>query len=271
MQGRLSAPVCGRIQAFPWADWQDEFRIAHLQGFQMMEWTLDQERLYQNPLMTSEGQDKIKALCARYAVAIPSLTADCFMQAPFWKARKEERQVLNRDFLAVVKACGLVGISLVVVPLVDNGRLENDVQESALLDFLHGHTALFCDLGLKIIFESDFGAQELLRLITQLPPATFGINYDIGNSAGMGFDPADEIRSYGHRILNVHIKDRVRGGTTVPLGEGDADFESVFAALRVARYYGSYILQTARAVDEDHVGTLVRYRNKMAVMLSDGA
>jgi hexulose-6-phosphate isomerase len=76
--------------------------------------------------------------------------------------------------------------------------------------------------------------------------------------------PADEIAAYGQRIVNVHIKDRVLGGTTVPLGTGSADFESVFAALAKAGYRGNYILQTARAQDGDHAGALCRYRDMAA-------
>ena len=72
--------------------------------------------------------------------------------------------------------------------------------------------------------------------------------------AAAGFDPAEEIEAYGHRILSVHVKDRVLGGSTVPLGSGNADFEAVFAALGRVRYVGNYILQTARATDGDHAG-----------------
>ena len=31
---------------------------------------------------------------------------------------------------------------------------------------------------------------------------------------------------YGKRILNIHIKDRPYKGNTVPLGEGDVDFDN---------------------------------------------
>ncbi len=56
MQGRLSPLVDGRIQAFPWTAWKDEFPIAAQNGLRLMEWTLDQDRLYENPLLTEQGQ-----------------------------------------------------------------------------------------------------------------------------------------------------------------------------------------------------------------------
>lgn len=261
IQGRLSPPVGDRIQAFPWLSWHEEFALAEHNGFRFMEWTLDQERLYENPLLTRHGQAQIRTLCQRHALAVPSLTGDCFMQAPFWKAHGAERETLQRDFVAIAEACAVVGISIMVVPLVDNGRLDSPAERDALLEFLGRQRGFLRERGLKVIFESDLGPAELADFIESFDPTTFGINYDTGNSAALGFDPAEEIAAYGARVVNVHIKDRVLGGTTVPLGSGDANFDRVFAALSQAHYDGNYVLQTARASDGDHVGALVRYRD----------
>lgn len=261
MQGRFSPMVDGRIQAFPWTSWRQEFPLAEANGFRMMEWTLDQERLYENPLMTPGGRAEILELCRRHCVGIPSLTGDCFMHAPFWKTQGEEFTALIRDFQSVAEACARAGISMILLPLVDNGSLEIRVQEDLLVSFMQSQAGILAEGRLKVMFESDFGPAELARFIGRLDPALFGINYDVGNSAALGFDPAEEIASYGRRILNVHIKDRVRGGTTVPLGSGDADFDTVFAELHRVGYRGNYVLQTARASDGDHARALCRYRD----------
>ncbi len=117
---------------------------------------------------------------------------------------------------------------------------------------------------LQVAFESDFDDKELARFIERLNPSLFGINYDIGNSAALGFDPVEEINSYGKRIVNVHVKDRELGGTTVPLGTGNAHFEKVFASLYEVGYTGNYILQTARAPDDYHLGILCEFRKMTA-------
>ena len=261
MQGRLSPMIDGRIQAFPWANWKDEFPFAEQIDIHLMEWTLDQDRLYENPLLTEAGQAEIRELCQRHGLSIPSLTGDCFMQAPLWKVQADERAALERDFREVAKGCAAVGISMIVVPLVDNGRLENTEQEDTLVAFLETQTKFLASHALKVVFESDFAPVELARFISRLDPALFGINYDIGNSAALGFEPAEEIAAYGARIINMHVKDRVLGGTTVTLGTGNADFEAVFAALAKFSYSGNYILQTARATDDDHAGALSCYRD----------
>jgi hexulose-6-phosphate isomerase len=261
MQGRLSPQVDGKIQAFPWSSWAEEFPQAQRAGLRLMEWTLDQERLYENPLLTPAGQAQIRALCAEHRVGIPSLTGDCFMQAPFWKAQGEARARLERDFAAIAAGCAAVGIAFIVVPLVDNGRIETDMQRDALFEGLGRVREVLREYRLRVVFESDYEPQRLAAFIAALDPGVFGVNYDMGNSAALGYDAAAEIAAYGERILNVHVKDRVLGGTTVPLGTGNADFDRVFASLGRLGYAGNYILQTARAGAGDHAEALNRYRD----------
>lgn len=264
MQGRLSPIVGDRMQAFPWTNWRDEYPLAQLCGLGLMEWTLDQERLYENPLMTAEGRAEIAGLGEKFGVTVPSLTGDCFMQAPFWKADGEQRLALVRDLVAVAGTCALAGIGLIVVPLVDGGRLESREQEDLVVETFASLGRDFAPAGLRVAFESDYPPADLQRFIARFPTAGFGVNYDIGNSAALGFDPVEELSAYGRRVVNVHVKDRLRGGTTVPLGTGSADFETVFRELARAGFAGLCVLQTARASRNDHAGVLCRYRDMTA-------
>lgn len=271
MQGRLCARVDGKIQAFPWQDWTLEFPAAAAIDLHLIEWTLDQERLYENPLMTADGQKQINDLCRKHDLSIPSLTGDCFMQAPFWKVQGELRAALQKDFLAIGEACAATGIRMMVVPLVDNGRLESQEQEDVLVEFLLSQQDFLKQRGLQVIFESDFSPVELARFIARLPAPLFGINYDIGNSSALGLDPVAEFAAYADRIVNVHVKDRVLGGTTVPLKTGNADFKTVFRLLAKQGYSGNYIMQTARADDDDHAGALIRYMQMINTWVRESA
>ena len=85
MQGRLSDQIDQKIQSFPWPTWQDEFQAASDLDISLIEWTLDQDRLRENPILTKKGQDEINALTLATNVTVPSLTGDCFMQAPFFQ------------------------------------------------------------------------------------------------------------------------------------------------------------------------------------------
>lgn len=261
MQGRLSPLVDGKIQAFPRVHWRDEFPQARELGIGLMEWTLDHEGLRDNPLLTREGRDEIRRLCAASGLRIASVTGDCFMHAPFYKAEGASRRELLADFEAIIAACADLEIDCLVMPLVDNSALENERHEQMLRGELEQRHALLQHARLRLAFESDFAPPRLRDFIASFPAEQFGINYDIGNSAALGYDPGEEIGACGTRILNVHVKDRVRGGTTVPLGTGNADLPRVFRLLREAGYRRNYILQTARAADGDHAGVLRRYRD----------
>ena len=111
--------------------------------------------------------------------------------------------------------------------------------------------------------------KRLGRFIERFDPTCFGITYDTGNSAALGYRPSEEIAVYGHRITNVHIKDRLRNGPTVALGRGDADIAGAVAALKSVNYGGYYMLQTARASDGDHVGAACAFRDYLAAIVKE--
>jgi L-ribulose-5-phosphate 3-epimerase len=261
MQGRLSDPIDNKIQAFPWPFWQKEFSAARELGFSLMEWTLDQENLYKNPLMTEQGQVEILSLCNKFHISIPSITCDCFMQNPFWKSKNKNTILsLQKDFYSILIGCNMIGIQNIVIPLVDNGSLDNQEQEHSLVNFLNSNIYFFKKLNLKILFESDFTPDKLHHFIDQFNAEFFGINYDTGNSASFGFDPSEEFKAFGTRILNVHIKDRPIDGTTVALGDGDVDFNLIIKLLNQYSYKHNIILQTARASNNNHKETLLLYK-----------
>ena len=89
--------------------------------------------------------------------------------------------------------------------------------------------------------------QKLKFFIEKFDKRYFGINYDVGNSAGLDYEIDDEFRFYGKYIYNLHIKDRVKFGKTVRLGNGNADFIKLFKNLEKIKYTKNLILQTARS------------------------
>ncbi len=161
----------------------------------------------------------------------------------------------------VLEAARALGVAIVVIPLVDDGRIGSREEEEILVGFLSEQASGLLGPDLMIVFESDLPPDPLAAFIERFDVDTFGLNYDIGNSASLGFDPEQEFFAYGDRVANVHVKDRSLGGTTVPLGDGDADFDMVFGSLAAVGYSGNYILQTARDVAGDHRSAIARYRD----------
>ena len=263
MQGRLSPIIDGKIQCFPWDYWKNEFEIAKRIKINLMEWTLDQEELYKNPLMTKEGRIIIKDLIKDNEVCVQSLTGDCFMQKPFWKEKGVEKNNLVNDFFSIVKACSELNIKIIVIPLVDNGSINNVNEEKELLAFFKNNEKFLKKNDIKIAFESDYRPKKLKNFINELDKETYGINYDTGNSACYGYDISEEFNLYGKRIFNIHIKDRPYKGNTVPLGEGDVDFNNFFHFLIKYNYKGNLILQTARSKNNQHVELISNYKSRI--------
>ena len=150
------------------------------------------------------------------------------MQKPFWKVNGQKRNKLQNDFLNIINQSGKVGIKFIILPLVDNGKIENQKQEMTLISFLKKINPVLRTNKIKILFEANFKPKKYLKFIKKFNRKFFGINYDTGNSASYGFNPNEEISLYGKYIDNVHIKDRIYNGNTVPLGEGNTDFLTIF-------------------------------------------
>ena len=94
--------------------------------------------------------------------------------------------------------------------------------------------------------------QAFLSLLDRLPFDCITVNYDIGNSASLGFCVETELNAYGHRVTDIHIKDRVLRGGPVPLGTGSANFQQAFSMLKKIQYTGPLIMQAYR--DDEGLG-----------------
>ena len=257
IQGRLSPITNNRIQQFPWDTWQNEFSIASKNDINLIEWTIDTFKFYLNPLINLNQWEEINTVASKNNILIPSVTCDYFMENPPWKS---DIDLIKKGIIAIFQGMKNISAKILVVPLVDN---------SSLLDSSNADTVknLFTDLipemiqnNIQIAFECDLNPEKLLHFISEFDKNYFGINYDIGNSASLGFDPNNEFESYGSRITNVHVKDRKLNGPTIPLGEGDADFPRIFRLLHGENYQGNLILQTARSKEGRDAEVLVKYK-----------
>ena len=259
MQGRLSDMVDGRIQSFPFSTWKEEFVIAHANNFNTIEWTIDSIDIENNPILDPLMHTEINRLKEKYSIDIPSITCDFFMEKPFFKVNNSKRANREIFLLDFFKKCSELNIIYIVIPLVDNGSIENKIHEKIVLDFFLKNIDIIKKYNLQIIFESNFAPKKLKNFISKLPKKNFGINYDTGNSASLGYNHEEEFDEYFQYIKNVHIKDRIFGGTTVPLGEGDANLSDILIDLVKRNYNRNLILQTARHKNK-HLEVLCNYR-----------
>jgi hexulose-6-phosphate isomerase len=133
---------------------------------------------------------------------------------------------------------------------VDNSKIETEEEVALLTECLKECLTVAEAYDIKLVLETSLNPGNFKALLQRINHPLIGANYDAGNSASLGYDPEEEILKLGKWIDNVHIKDRVLGGGTVPLGEGAVDFELVFQTLGRIAYRGSFILQAARGDNE---------------------
>jgi hexulose-6-phosphate isomerase len=249
MQGRLSPRIDGKIQAYPASTWQKEFEIAQEIGYAAIEWIVEKP-VETNALMTDSGQTEIKKVISSTGVRIDYVCADIFMQQPLVRMT-EEIKSQNKDYLLeILKNAKEVGALGVEIPFVDNSSIKNENEKHEFIDAMQDAFKLAKDLDIKISLETDLSPIDFKELLEQIGFDFVQANYDIGNSASLGFDPKEELEAYGQRILNVHVKDRILGGTTVPLGTGNADINLVIQKLQEFGYSGGLTMQAARGEND---------------------
>jgi hexulose-6-phosphate isomerase len=253
MEGRLVPPEDGRFQCFPREQWESEFAHAAEVPFDYIEWVYDLYGYDVNPLGRPAGVERLKQLCESTGVSIRSVCADYFMDKPLVRCGKRELDERLQELARILHNGRAVGVNRVVIPFVDASAIRSDEDFVAVQDALNAAMPWAEENGIELHLETSLGPAEFAKLLDRVPHPKLRVNYDSGNSASLGYAPADEFDAYGDRIGSVHIKDRVLNGGTVPLGSGDTDFPALFAALEKISYRGDFTLQVARGTPGDEI------------------
>ena len=249
MQGRLSAPRGGRLQSFPAETWREEFARARDCGLDGIEWIFE-EPWRENPLAEAQGIARMRELVEDTGTRILCACADYFMEHPL--VRVSGPALAERvDMLRfVIGQCALAGIPILDIPCVDASAIQDEAEAEQVSRVVSEVADLAQRTGIVLGLETNLAPRAFASLLQRIDHPVVGATYDIGNSASLGYDPREEIEAIGRRVVNVHVKDRVRDGGTVALGEGNADLPATFGGLRDRGYAGPFILQVARVGEE---------------------
>jgi len=253
MEGRLFPPEAGRFQSFPREHWADEFELAAKAGLDCIEWIYDLYGADVNPLATDAGIERMKLLSKQHGVQVLSVCADYFMDKPLVRASKSEMAERMATLEWLLGRCQLLGMNRMVVPFVDASRIDTDAEFEQVCATLTRLLPAAEKTGIELHLETSLPPKRFAELLARLPHKMLKANYDSGNSSSLGYKPREEFAAYGTRIGSVHIKDRLFGAGTVPLGTGDADFVALADGLKSVRYAGDFILQVARETPGNEV------------------
>lgn len=150
----------------------------------------------------------------------------------------------------------------------DASRL-GDPAWRAMIDSIRRVAETAGGVGVRVVFHPHAGscvefADEIDRLLAELPADEAGICLDTGHALYAGSDPVTFIQDYGRRIEHLHIKDvdpsrhagamearadfwsTMTAGVFCPAGHGALDVEALARALRAAGYGGYATLEQDR-------------------------
>lgn len=246
LQGRLT-PSRGRgIQFFPGepGEWEREFELASEIGISHIQWVCDTT---QNPVFDKEFRKKVKAVISKTGIPVKNMDVQLLVKLDIAQCPDE---LVTR----LCEAVADIEAGTIEIPLLEGSSLLDRTMRPQRLTAFEQFLKAGQKYGVGVAIETDPPPDDLSDILKSYPSLT--VVYDSGNSAGMGYDVEAELNTYGERISNVHIKDRLRGGSTVPLGTGFANFARLFKLLRTMEYTGPITLQAARGEDGQEVKTV---------------
>lgn len=242
MQGRLSPRAAGRLQAFPWSSWRDEFSLAADLGFDGIEWIYEADRAADNPLVQPEGRRAIRHAVDETGVRVLSVCGNYFMAH-----RLSDPGTLGEgaagDLGRLIEMAHDVGARRILVPWLEAAALDTEgKRRTAIRNIeLALPSAERNDVALAI--EMEIPGADYCKVIEDIGHDLVQACYDTGNSTAAGVDVATDVVALESRLGAVHVKDRVRGGATCTLGTGDTNFSGFFAQLSRWDFRGDIVLE----------------------------
>ncbi len=246
MQGRLLPKYQGRYQAHPVGSWQKEFSIAKKIGLECIEFILDFNEVELNPLVRDGGISEIQSAINETGVQVKTICGDYFMKQPLHSADHEVAKRSLSTLRKLLTTAEQLSVTDIVIPCVDQSSLNGEEDKRRFFSVIQSVMEDVENKGINLSLEMDLPSKPFKKLLDKFQSKNITVNYDIGNSASLGFDPVAELDSYGDLISDIHIKDRVLGGGSVVLGQGDANFDRFFDKLTAFDYSGPFIMQAYR-------------------------
>lgn len=193
------------------------------------------------------GVDKEEAIQASRETGLP---IEGVVNSTHWRVRHSDpdpavrAQALANMQTAMRDAKRVGADSVLLVP----GRVSDDenenhdhVWERSIAD-IRRLIPLAEELEVKILIENVGNGfctdpKQFAQYIDEIDHPMVGVHFDIGNHIRFS-PPAEWIRVLGKRIRKLDVKDNAKAGGSRKIGDGDADWSAVRAALTEVGYRG---------------------------------
>jgi len=225
IQGRLSVPVDGKIQEFPFENWEYEFEKLSVVNLNQIEF-----------IITKKSFDYFLDLdISKYSKNISALCCDHLIDKNF-----HNFNFLEENLVPICEISRRFNIENINIPLLEDSQ----VSENNIIPFSTNILKIsekYPELNFNFEIESQL---EYISKIINLSEKFYSI-YDTGNMNYLGINHYDYITKIINKISNVHLKDRDKNGSHQP-GKGTTDFKTIFSTLKKYNYNKTFTIQTQR-------------------------
>lgn len=268
MQGRLLPPYEGRFQAFPAKKWREEFENANSASLACIEWIYEKPNEHLNPFNCDDGIEELRQIIKTSGIGIRSICADYYMEEFLIDVNGNLRGKAIDHLLWLMGQAAKLSITYIVLPFVDASCLSTGAQQQGLISLMQTLGPKAAEIGLELHLETDFNPTLFRGILETINHPSVQINFDMGNSASLDYDPREELLALAPYLGSVHVKDRMLGGSSVALGQGNADFPTCFNLIRKIGFSRHFVLQVARGKDGHEVELAIHNRKFVEQQLS---
>ncbi len=167
--------------------------------------------------------------------------------APMWDASRHKETLL--DVTLVVERLGRLRAKTLGISVGDARHVKTESELDAQADLLRKIVHICSDAGVvpnlhNHTYEVVNGMHDLKGTLARIPDIKLGpdLNWLIRG----GVDPVSFIKTYGHQMVYMHIRDQYKDGAwTEYVGQGVTDFPAIAAALRGVDYRGRAAIELA--------------------------
>ncbi len=259
VQGRTLPQIDEYLQSFP-SNWMDEFPLIEQLGFNGIEWIYDKKSEYSNPILNPNEYSKIQSLSKKYNVSLENIVFDWFIAHPLLKKDSISLQTKINKLTDLLDYSVKIGFKRIIFPLLEGNAIHDSNEMELFLKIFSDDVLSTLNLNkLEIHFETSMSPNDEFNFISKLNNPQTKICFDMGNSASLGFDCTEVLNKIHPFLGSVHIKDRLKNGGTVPLGDGSVDFLTIFSILNKIKFSGPISFQAYRDKNSNNIELLKRY------------
>ncbi|MBB5287386.1 sugar phosphate isomerase/epimerase [Rhabdobacter roseus] len=210
-----------------------DFRYAGLQGLELME----------IHLRHADVVPRVGALIEQYKVPVTGVS----YYGDMWN-RTQHSAILD-DVALVVERLHQLGGSTFGITVGDAGRIKTEAELDAQAELLHQVLRICTQHQVEPnlhnhTFEVANNLHDLKGTLDRVPELKLGpdLNWLIRG----GVDPVEFIRTYGERMVYLHLRDQdANGKWTNVVGQGVTDFEGIAQALQEVNFKGRAAIELA--------------------------